>query len=185
MKASIKLGVAVLLMASVVGFVTFNNSPQSTSGATNKTVQRKAASGLPLELVTIGGKPFDLEVAADAPSRTRGLGRRASVPAGTGMIFVFKVSEMMSFWMYDCLTDMDIAYLTRDGKVISIYTMKAEPLKAPTETEEAYRARLKHYPAAAEGLYAIELPPGEFTKLGIKPGDTIALDSAKFKSYLR
>jgi uncharacterized membrane protein (UPF0127 family) len=87
--------------------------------------------------------------------------------------------------MYVCLTDMDIAYVDRAGKFVSIDTMKAEPVKAAGETEEAYRARLKHYPAAAEGLYAIELPPGDFTKLGVKAGDTITLDHAKLKSYLR
>ena len=186
MKLSIKLGIVVLLMASVVGFVALNNSSQDTAAsAGNKSAVRKAPSGLPLETVTIGGKKFELEVAADVPSRTRGLGKRASVPAGTGMIFVFKVSDMLSFWMYDCLTDMDVAYVDRTGKVVSIETMKAEPLKAAGETEEAYKSRLKHYPAAGEGLYAIELPPGEFTKLGAKPGDTIALDHAKLKSYLR
>ena len=186
MKLSIKLGIVVLLMASVVGFVALNNSSQDTgASAANKSAVRKAPSGLPLETVTIGGKKFELEVAADVPSRTRGLGKRASVPAGTGMIFVFKVSDMLSFWMYDCLTDMDVAYVDRTGKVVSIDTMKAEPLKAAGETEEAYRARLKHYPAAAEGLYAIELPPGDFTKLGVKAGDMITLDHAKLKSYLR
>ena len=186
MKLSIKLGIVVLLMASVVGFVALNNSSQDTAAsAGNKSAVRKAPSGLPLETVTICGKKFELEVAADAPSRTRGLGKRASVPAGTGMIFVFQVSDMMSFWMYDCLTDMDVAYVDRNGKIVSIETMKAEPLKAAGETEEAYKSRLKHYPAAGEGLYAIELPPGEFTKLGAKPGDTITLDHAKLKSYLR
>jgi len=186
MKLSIKLGIVVLMLACVVGFVALNNSSQDPSAtAANKTAVRKAPSGLPLETVTIGGQKFDLEIAADAPSRTRGLGKRASVPAGTGMIFVFKVSDMLSFWMYDCLTDMDVAYVTRSGKVVSIDTMKAEPLRAPTETDDAYKARLKHYPSAAEALYAIELPPGEFTKLGVKPGDTITLDHAKLKSYLR
>ena len=186
MKMSIKLGIVVLMLACVVGFVALNNSSQDPSAtAANKTAVRKAPSGLPLETVTIGGQKFDLEIAADAPSRTRGLGKRASVPAGTGMIFVFKVSDMLSFWMYDCLTDMDIAYVDRSGKVVSIDTMKAEPLKAAGEPEEAYRARLKHYPAAAEGLYAIELPPGDFTKLGVKAGDMITLDHAKLKSYLR
>ena len=103
MKLSIKLGIVVLLMASVVGFVALNNSSQDTAAsAGNKSAVRKAPSGLPLETVTIGGKKFELEVAADAPSRTRGLGKRASVPAGTGMIFVFQVSDMMSFTMYDC-----------------------------------------------------------------------------------
>ena len=68
---------------------------------------------------------------------------------------------------------------------VAAATMKAEPLRAPTESEEAYRLRLKHYPSASDCLYAIELPPGEYAKLGVKAGDTIALDYAKFKSYLR
>jgi uncharacterized membrane protein (UPF0127 family) len=100
------------------------------------------------------------------------------------MIFVFGVTQPLSFWMYDCLTDIDIAYLDRTGKVISVATMKAEAPRAKDESEAAYRARLKHYPSADEGLYAVELPAGDFAKLGVKPGDTISLDHAKLKAYL-
>ncbi|MCE9618890.1 MAG: DUF192 domain-containing protein [Planctomycetes bacterium] len=186
MKLSIKIGIIALLTASIAGFVALDNSKQSTAtgAAKPQTSVRKAPSGLPLEMVTIGGKKYELEVAANDASRMRGLSHRASIPAGTGMIFVHRVSDMLSYWMVDCLIDMDIAYLDRNGKVVSIYTMKVEPPRAATESEEAYHLRLKHYPSADDAIYALELPAGEYAKLGVKPGDTIALDHAKFKSYL-
>jgi hypothetical protein len=43
MKLSIKLGIVVLLMASVVGFVALNNSSQDTAASGgNKSAARKA-----------------------------------------------------------------------------------------------------------------------------------------------
>ena len=115
----------------------------------------------------------------------KGLSLRATVPDGTGMIFVFPDSRILSFWMIDCLLDIDVAYLDRAGKVVGVHTMRAEAPQAADETRDAYKARLKHYPSEDDAMYAIELPAGTFERLGVRSGTTIKFDFAKARSHLR
>jgi len=126
-----------------------------------------------------------MEVAATQKAVECGLSRRATVPEGTGMVFVFPESRILSFWMVDCLVDIDVAYCDRAGKVVSTYTMKAEPPQAPGESREAYLGRLKRYPAADDAMFAIEVKAGALEKLGVKPGVQVKLDYAKLRSHLR
>src|SRR5215212_5947961 len=75
--------------------------------------------------VEIGGKPFTLEVAANDDDRQRGLMYRKSMPGDRGMLFVFPSERPLSFWMRNTLIPLDILYLDRFGKVVSVAQMKA------------------------------------------------------------
>ena len=179
MSNGIKWLIVLLLGGGAAGFVVFENlqlapPPPSVS-----------AAGLPIERVTVGDRTFDLEVAATQKHVQDGLSKRATIPDGTGMLFVFPSSRILSFWMIDCLVDIDVAYLDRTGKVVSVYTMKTEPAQTDLETRDAYMNRLKRYPSADDCLYAIELPAGAMTKLGVKPGTMVKLNFAKLRSLLR
>ena len=179
MGAGIKWALVAVLGVGTAGFLVYQDAAPKTSAP------RVSPAGLPLERVTIGGKPHELEVAATVESVQRGLSKRATVPEGTGMIFVFPDSRILDFWMIDCLTDIDVAYLDRGGKVVSVYTMKAEAPQAPGESRDAYKARLKRYPSADDAMFAVELQAGAFAKLGVKPGDRIGLDYRQLRSHLR
>ena len=181
MGAGIKWLLVAIVGAGAAGMVVM----QGTPGAASAPKQRQSPNGLPIEVVELGGKPHELEVAATQKAVERGLSRRATVPDGTGMIFVFPESRILSFWMIDCLTDIDVAYCDRNGKVVSTYTMKTEPPQAPGESREAYMARLKRYPSADDALFAIEVKAGALEKLGVKPGTQLKLDYAKLRSHLR
>ena len=61
--------------------------------------------------IEIKGETFDLTIAADDASRTRGLGGVAEIPEHGGMIFAFRSAQPQGFWMIDCITDMDILYV--------------------------------------------------------------------------
>ena len=161
------------------GFLVLDGTQPPLSKAT------VSPNGLPLERVQIAGRTFELEVAATEGDRQRGLSRRATIPDGTGMLFVFPDSRILSFWMIDCLLDIDVAYLDRAGKVVGVHTMKAEAPQAAGESRDAYKARLKHYPSEDDAMYAIELPAGTFEKLGVRSGSTVKLDFAKVRSLLR
>lgn len=176
---SIKWLLVASLGLGAGGFLVFEGNQAPLSRATT------SANGLPLERVKIGDRTFDLEVAATQAAVARGLSRRATIPDGTGMLFVFPESRILSFWMIDCLIEIDVAYVDRTGKVVGVYTMKPEPPQAAGETRDAYTARLKHYPSEDDALYAVELPAGTFAKLGIKSGSMIKLDFAKLRGYLR
>jgi uncharacterized membrane protein (UPF0127 family) len=147
--------------------------------------RRHPVSGLPLERVTIGGRTFDLEVAANEAAIQRGLGGRSEIADDGGMVFVFPFPSNHSFWMRDCLVDIDIAFLDRDGVVVAAYDMKAEPLRRDTESEDAYFSRLARYPSGPRAHFAVETKAGTNRELGIVVGSKIAVDPARLLSLRR
>lgn len=103
-----------------------------------------------------------LEVAASPASRTRGLSGRASVPPGTGMVFLYPQDSTGGFWMKDTLVPLSIAFVATSGKVVSVAEMtpcKADPCQV-------------YYPAAPY-RYAVELPAGGFAAAGVGPGGMV------------
>jgi uncharacterized membrane protein (UPF0127 family) len=135
--------------------------------------------------VTIGNRNFDFEVAAHEAAIQRGLGGRSEIPEDGGMVFVFPFASNHSFWMRDCLTDIDIAFLDRDGVVVAAYEMKAEPLRRDTESEDAYFARLARYPSGPKAHFAVETRAGTNKSLGIAVGSRIAVDPSRLLSLRR
>ena len=111
--------------------------------------------------IDLGGKPFTLEVAASNEDRQRGLMYRKSMPDDHGMLFVFQYEQPLAFWMRNTLIPLDIVYLDRFGKVVSVSQMK--PLD---ETG---------VPSGWPAKYAIELNEGTAAKVGVKAGDVIRI----------
>jgi len=179
MSATLKWIVVTMLGAGTAGYVVYDGLAQTPIKA------GVSAAGMPIEPVKIGDQTFQLEVAATNNTVQRGLSKRATIPAGTGMLFVFSQSRILSFWMIDCLLDIDVAYLDRAGTVVGLYTMKVEPPRAQGEEDAAYKLRLKHYPSDEDALYAIELPTGSFAKLGIRVGSRIPLNFAKLQGMVQ
>lgn len=134
---------------------------------------------------TIAGKPFRLKVSSSPATRERGLGGVTDIPADGGMIFVFGAPALQTFWMYDCVTDMDIVYLDGLGYVTAIHTMSKEPLRRPDESVQDYGARLKRYPSRMPAQYVIELRAGRAKELGLQVQQKIELDRAALKAALR
>lgn len=137
------------------------------------------------ELVIIKGERFYLEPALDAHTREVGLGGRETIDPHGGMIFVFPKPKPESFWMRNCLTDIDIAYLSETGRVMTMYEMKAEPPKKPGESDIAYFNRLKRYPSEFPSRFVIEVAPGTWKRLDLKPGDVVSFDIEDLKVRAR
>jgi hypothetical protein len=132
------------------------------------------------ERVVVKGTTFWVEGAFDDPTRIRGLGGRASLPADGGMLFVFPHAQPMEFVMRDCLIDIDIAFMDDAGRVVATHTMTVEP-RRPAESDIAYEARLKRYPSRYPARFALELNAGTLARLGLNPGDVIELDAEALK----
>ena len=138
--------------------------------------------------VTIKGKVFKLDVAADDAVRYKGLGGRTSIADDGGMIFTFPRAawRVMGFVMRDCPIDIDILYLDGSGRVLSTYEMKAEPPRDPDPAKGEgkpgeqnvgpYEARLKQYSSRFPCTFAVELKAGSIQKLGVKEGDKLTFD---------
>lgn len=134
------------------------------------------------EKVTIAGKEFTLKTALNDDTRAKGLGGVSELGEFEGMIFVFPDSAVRSFWMKDCVMDIDIAFLDPLGIVTAVHTMPKEAPRGDNESLAAYSARLKKYPSGAPAQFAIEVRPGTLTKLGIKRGSKIDLDLPRLKA---
>lgn len=122
-------------------------------------------SSLPTIGVTLGGKPFTLEVANTDATRQAGLMYRQSMASDHGMLFVFDRPEPLSFWMKNTLIPLDIVFLDEHARVLNIEQMK--PLDEWTQTRSFGAAQ-----------YAIELNQGIAKEANIQPGDIISLPPA-------
>ena len=109
-----------------------------------------------------GATPVRVAVAADPPSRRRGLMFRRSVPSGTGMLFVFAEAADQAFWMQNTLVPLDMVFIGADRRIVGIVA-NAEPLTTVS--------RSVHAPSQ----YVLEVAGGTAFAHGWKPGDVVEL----------
>ncbi len=114
--------------------------------------------------VTIGKKAFTLEIADTPAKREKGLSQRDALGADKGMLFDFEENGDWRMWMVQMRFPIDIAWLTKDGKVVYI-----KHNAKPGEYPEIYHANQPSW-------YVIEVPEGTFDSQGVKEGDTIRID---------
>ena len=172
---------AVTLAIGSVAMVRCSNTPSDGAQPPTKKPAVKT------EKVVISGETFDLELSLDDQAREKGLMHRDSIPDHGGMLFVFPDSKVrvQSFWMANCLVDMDIIYLDRRGTVTAVHRMKVEPPQKPGESKDDYERRLPRYPSAYPAQFAIELKAGSLDRLNVKVDQRIALDMNRLKKMAR
>mgnify|MGYP006153443877 CR=1 FL=1 len=164
---------ALLLCASLVLPAARQDAPPSPEKVEPPT--RHPVSGLERIQVPLADEVFLMEI-ADAPtSRARGLGGRLTIPRDEGMLFAYPKKDVLGFWMKGCLTDIDIAYVSSDGRIMSMYRMKKPPVRLPDERIATYEGRLTRYPSRHLVQFALEFAPGTLDRLGIKLGDRVEL----------
>ena len=151
---------AVILLTILCAVTSFASEPQSpptaseppsVQGAKTLEITGRSKAGLPVCTMHFGGKPFAMEIASTSAHREKGLGGRAQLLSGKGMLFVHPSAALRSYWMKDCLFNMDIAYLDSSGRIVAMYTMKIEPPQRPGEPTRNYKKRLKEIPEQHSG----------------------------------
>ena len=143
-----------------------------------------ARKKIPKEEVVIGEETFELEVAANEKSRAKGLMNREKIDDDGGMIFIYKRAQVRSFWMKNCLVDIDLLYLDGRGRIVSMHKMKKESPRGKNEPVIDYERRLKRYPSRRPAQFIIELKPGSIERLKPKVGETIELDVPKLREIV-
>lgn len=117
-------------------------------------------TNLPKVTLTLGTNSLTAQIAADDPSRERGLMSRTNLAENEAMVFVFPAPQHVAFWMKDTPIPLSIAYVGPSGRIFEIHELK--PLD---ETP---------VPSASQAVaYAIETPQGWFAKHGIMAGSTV------------
>lgn len=109
--------------------------------------------------IVIKEQTISVEIAATEEARAKGLMGRLSLSPDSGMLFVFREEQHVSFWMKDTLLPLSIAFIKSDGTISQIRLM--QPL-----SEEAIRS-------SKPVKYALETNQGWFERNNIKKGDKI------------
>jgi len=117
-------------------------------------------TSLPALVLKAGEYRINAEVAATLTSRDRGLMNRSSLPADSGMLFVFPEDHAYCMWMKNTLIPLSVAFLDDKGTIVNIADMLPR-------TEE-------NHCAARPVRYALEMNLGWFRAKGIGPGARIS-----------
>ena len=97
-----------------------------------------------------------VEVADEPHERQLGLMYRKEMPDNKGMIFVYSKESVRSFWMKNTYIPLSIAFLSKEGVVLSVKRMKPMDL---TPISSVYPAQ-----------YALEMNQGWFKRHEIEVG---------------
>lgn len=117
----------------------------------------------------IGKNKIQLEVASTAAQIQRGLMYRTALPEDNGMVFLFRPTQGVRFWMAHCFISLDMMMI-KDGKIVKIFE-NVPPCKAADEREcPTYPS---HSEPAIEVSEVIEVNAGYAKRHGIKEGDTV------------
>jgi len=136
-------------------------------------------------VVEIGDERFTVDVANDDARRIQGLKGVTAISPDGGMIFIFPNNQIRSFWMADCLVDMDVIFLDPQGRVTALHTMKVEPPPRTDESRSTYESRLPLYSSTYPAQFAIEFRAGTVQRLGLDVNSKVPLDLTRLKAVAR
>lgn len=119
---------------------------------------------LPKVNLLLNGENFSVEVAQKLEDQLRGLMFRESVPAKTGMMFLFTPPRAVNFWMKNCKVSLDMIFI-RNNTVVNTAENAAPCIKDPCPV----------YGSIYAVDTVVELPAGSVKQFSIQPGDKIVL----------
>lgn len=103
---------------------------------------------------------FSVTIADTPKARQRGLMDREALGRGRGMLFDFKESQRVTFWMKDTEIPLDMIFIDAQGRIVKIHR-DAEPLS---------RRRI---PSGRPVLAVLEVRAGTAARLNIQEGDKV------------
>ena len=121
----------------------------------------------PVTIITPDGAEhiYQLELAATAKARSRGLMFREALPETAGMLFVWPGAGKRIFWMKNTPLSLDILYFSADKKLISLY-------------EHTTPFSLEGLPSGRLARYVVELNAGQARANGLRRGSVLRLPDA-------
>lgn len=111
--------------------------------------------------------PMPVYVAADSEQRSRGLMERTDLPADAGMVFLFPGVTRSSFYMYNTLLPLSIAFFDGEGRVVRVLDMD------PCAAEQPDECTL--YDPGTEYAGALEVNQGYLDEIGLREDWTVEL----------
>jgi uncharacterized protein len=123
--------------------------------------------------------PITLDYAQTAEEVERGLMHTPSLAPDHGMLFSFPSPRKLSFWMYNTLIDLSIAFLDEHQIIREIYELKSYPdIKNPSFFA-------KHsVSSTVAAKYALEMNKLWFANHNVNPGDRVVWDPISHQGYI-
>ena len=148
-----RLAAVVVLAVTIAGAAdAYGRRPQSQLGLLPKSE---------LSVVTAGGTHrFKVWIAADDPSRARGLSFVRKMPGDHGMLFVFGRPRYASFWMKDTWLPLDLVFIGPGGHVVNVVRDAVPMSLAPIESLAPVTA-------------VLEVNAGTAARIGLTAGDRV------------
>ena len=103
---------------------------------------------------------IDLEIADNDYKRQLGLMNRPSMEENQGMLFIFPVEQMQSFWMRNTLISLDMMFVNKDKKIVTIH-------------KNTKILSSQSYPSTDPSMYVVEVVGGFADRHNIVVGDKI------------
>ena len=128
-------------------------APVSTAGQPFSSVHQ----------LKLDGKVLLAQLAVTESERTQGF-TGVSPQADNGMLFVYPLPAQARFWMKDTPSDLDIAFLDREGRLLEIRRMRALDTEATVSVSDKVK-------------FALEMRGGWFAEAGIREGARLDLYS--------
>jgi len=109
----------------------------------------------------IKGRVFNLWLALSPKQQKEGLSSLDpdEVATNEGMLFVYPINKIETFWMKNTFMDLDIAFIDESGEICNIYSMEQQSKKYFSSTKNI--------------RYVLELRQGIFEELNLVVGDKI------------
>jgi uncharacterized protein len=103
---------------------------------------------------------IDIQIANNDFDRELGLMNRKQMDENRGMLFIFPVEQIQSFWMENTYIPLDMIFVNAAKKIVTIH----RNTKILSE---------QSYPSSAPALYVIEVNAGYCSRHSIAEGDRI------------
>lgn len=138
-----------------------------------EAVMRRAPQ-LPEATLTVGGQTITVELAYEPRSRQQGLMWREGLPDDRGMLFAYRNSSEMGFWMKNCVMPIAIAYIRADGTIANTAEMAVAPKGGPFPS----------YPSDGPVRFALEMRSGWYADKGVEAGAKVTF-SPELEALIR
>lgn len=112
---------------------------------------------------TLPQNKITVELAITSAQQARGFMGRKTIPIGTGMMFLYREDEKLQFWMKNTPHPLSIAFIDSRGVIREIYDMVPYSLQV-IKSQHSVR-------------YALEVPQGMFSQMGVVEGDALTYES--------
>ncbi len=154
-----KIVIAVLAIA-VIGFFIYNYFIKNNEPAVEYyTFTKEGELTFTDSLGTLKSK-IDLEIADNDYERQLGLMNRKDMKENEGMLFIFPMQQLQSFWMRNTLISLDIMFVNDQKKIVTIH----KDTKILSDTS---------YPSTQPSVYVVEVLAGFTDRHNIQAGDRI------------